>query len=84
MLSWRKYWQAGKAELRRFGQRKARLYDHEAGQLACLLGHQADLLIIFIEEVMHEVGAHRPHPQEQDQRFNGSEAPQEPAILAHG
>jgi hypothetical protein len=84
MLSGRKYWQNGEPELRRLGQRKARLYDHEAGKLACLRGHQADLLMVFIEEVMHEVGAHRPHPQEHHQSCSTGDGAQERAKLEQG
>jgi hypothetical protein len=83
MLSWRKYWQGGEAKLWRLGQREARLHDCEAKELACLHGYQTDLCLVFIEEVVDQVGAHRPHPQEQDQRCSGSKGPQEPSILAH-
>ena len=45
-------------------QYKARLCDHETWGTIGLLEHQAGLPMVFIEEVVHEVGADRPHPQE--------------------
>jgi hypothetical protein len=40
--------------------------------------------MVFIEEVVHEVGAHRPYPQEYHQSRSASGGPQKPAILEHG
>ena len=74
----------GGPQLLHLRQYKARLYHHETWETVGLLEHQADLLMVFIEEVVYEVGAHRPHPREHQQCRSARGGLQKPAILEQG
>jgi hypothetical protein len=59
--------------------RKTWRRDHDAGELPCLFGHQAGLLMACIEEMVHEVGAHGPHPEDYQQRNAASDGWPQPS-----
>jgi hypothetical protein len=40
--------------------------------MACLHGQEADLPVVGIGQMVHEVRTHRPHPQKYEQRGAGS------------
>ena len=44
--------------------------------MAGLHGQKADLLVVGIGQVVHQVRTHRPHPEQYEQRGAGSYGPQ--------
>jgi hypothetical protein len=54
--------------------------DHETRSTVGLLEHQAGLPMVFIEEVVHQVGADHPYPDEHRQTYSARDAPQAPAM----
>jgi len=44
--------------------------------MACLHGQEADLPVVCIGQVVHQVRTHRPHPEQYEQRGAGRYGPQ--------
>jgi hypothetical protein len=65
-------------------QHKARRRDHKTRGAVGRLEHRADLPMVCIEEVVHKVGADRPHPDEQRQTYGARDTPQTPATRELG